>query len=132
MKKEVKIKFYKKDQTDLDFLCQGLSNGSLGMVATLLVRWQISFSCTYFYLGSNPAVLRMVGRTSGGHYRLQTRHSVGIESASDFDSAGEIAVKSRMTFNLKAVSCRTLCLGHKLIDYVFLWRCHPHRPRRSR
>ena len=62
----------------------------------------------------------MVGRSSGGHYLLQNGCSVGaIESASKFDSGGEITAKIRTAFNLIDVSCQTFSLVHKLIDYAF-------------
>ena len=35
--------FTKLDQEDLDYLCRELSNGGLGIVVALLVRWQIIF-----------------------------------------------------------------------------------------
>ena len=34
--------FTKLDQTDLDSPCQEFSNGGLGIVVALLVRWQIN------------------------------------------------------------------------------------------
>ena len=33
------------DPADLNFLCQDLSNGGLGIVVSLLVHWQINFLC---------------------------------------------------------------------------------------
>ena len=58
--------------------------------------------------------------SSGGHYRLWNGHSIGaIKSASRFDCSAKIAAKTRMAFNITAVSCWTLSLGHILIDYVF-------------
>ena len=37
--------FTELDQADLDSPCRELFNGGLGIVAALLVRWQIDFSC---------------------------------------------------------------------------------------
>ena len=39
--------FTKIDKKDLDSPRQELSNGGLGIVATLLLCWQIDFSCVY-------------------------------------------------------------------------------------
>ena len=62
---------------------------------------------------------RVVSYSSGDHYSLQNGRSVGaIESASRFDSAGEIAAKTKMIFYLMNVSCRTFSLDHTLIDYA--------------
>ena len=47
--------FTKMDKAGLDSPCRELSNGGLGIVVALLVRWQIVFRV--FLLGCNPAVL---------------------------------------------------------------------------
>ena len=37
--------FTKMNKADLESPCRELSNGGLGIVAVLLVRWKIDFSC---------------------------------------------------------------------------------------
>ena len=67
----------------------------------------------------SPPLIRMVVRKLGSQLRrLHGRPGGVIKSASRFDCAAEIAVQTRMTFNLTAVSCETFSLYHVLIDYV--------------
>ena len=45
LKKEVKMHHTKIDHSDLNSPFQELSSGGLGIVAALLVCWQINFTC---------------------------------------------------------------------------------------
>ena len=54
------MKFTKREKADLDSPRQEFSNGGLGIVAALLVHWQIDFPCASTGGPSNPAVLFLV------------------------------------------------------------------------